>query len=101
MIVSRVMTIAGRNKTLMTRARASGIDQTRYVATYPSFVKIVEVGPRDGLQNEKTLVSTKDKVQLIQLLSKTGLRAIEATSFVSPKWIPQVNVGSLGSQYSG
>uniref|UniRef100_M4BUD1 hydroxymethylglutaryl-CoA lyase n=1 Tax=Hyaloperonospora arabidopsidis (strain Emoy2) TaxID=559515 RepID=M4BUD1_HYAAE len=74
----------------MTRARASGIDQTRYVATYPSFVKIVEVGPRDGLQNEKTLVSTKDKVQLIQLLSKTGLRAIEATSFVSPKWIPQM-----------
>ncbi|TKR33054.1 hydroxymethylglutaryl-CoA lyase [Luteimonas gilva] len=54
------------------------------------FVRIVEVGPRDGLQNEKAMVSTADKIALIDRLSQTGLRTIEATSFVSPKWIPQL-----------
>lgn len=54
------------------------------------FVRIVEVGPRDGLQNEKTFVPTADKIALIDCLSGTGLRAIEATSFVSPKWVPQL-----------
>lgn len=54
------------------------------------FVRIVEVGPRDGLQNEKAMVSTADKIELIDRLSQTGLRTIEATSFVSPKWIPQL-----------
>ncbi len=54
------------------------------------FVRIVEVGPRDGLQNEKTLVATADKVELIDRLSRTGLPSIEATSFVSPKWVPQL-----------
>ncbi|MGO4221833.1 hydroxymethylglutaryl-CoA lyase [Lysobacter sp. TAF61] len=53
-------------------------------------VRIVEVGPRDGLQNEKTMVSTADKIELIDRLSATGLRSIEATSFVSPKWVPQL-----------
>ncbi len=54
------------------------------------FVRIVEVAPRDGLQNEKTLVATADKVELIDRLSRTGLRSIEATSFVSPQWVPQL-----------
>lgn len=54
------------------------------------FVRIVEVGPRDGLQNEKQQVATADKVALIDRLSATGLRSIEATSFVSPKWVPQL-----------
>jgi hydroxymethylglutaryl-CoA lyase len=53
-------------------------------------VRIVEVGPRDGLQNEKTIIATADKIELIDRLSQTGLRSIEATSFVSPKWIPQL-----------
>lgn len=53
-------------------------------------VRIVEVGPRDGLQNEKTIIATADKIALIDRLSRTGLRSIEATSFVSPKWIPQL-----------
>jgi hydroxymethylglutaryl-CoA lyase len=53
-------------------------------------VRIVEVGPRDGLQNEKTIIATADKIELIDRLSRTGLRSIEATSFVSPKWIPQL-----------
>ncbi len=56
----------------------------------PSAVRIVEVGPRDGLQNEKALVPTPVKIELIDRLSATGLRSIEATSFVSPKWIPQL-----------
>jgi len=54
------------------------------------FVRIVEVGPRDGLQNEKTMIATADKIALIDRLSQTGLRTIEATSFVSPKWLPQL-----------
>ncbi|WP_111268084.1 hydroxymethylglutaryl-CoA lyase [Marilutibacter maris] len=56
----------------------------------PAQVRIVEVGPRDGLQNEKALVATADKIALIDRLSATGLRSIEATSFVSPKWVPQL-----------
>lgn len=53
-------------------------------------VKIYEVGPRDGLQNEKEVIDINDKIELIDCLSKTGLRNIEAGSFVSPKWIPQM-----------
>ena len=56
----------------------------------PAQVRIVEVGPRDGLQNEKTIIPTADKIELIDRLSATGLRSIEATSFVSPKWVPQL-----------
>lgn len=54
------------------------------------FVKIVEVGPRDGLQNIKKIIPTYHKVNLINKLSTTGLNNIEITSFVSPKWIPQM-----------
>jgi isopropylmalate/homocitrate/citramalate synthase len=56
----------------------------------PARVKIVEVGPRDGLQNEKQVVPTDVKIRLIDMLSAAGLPAIEATSFVSPKWVPQM-----------
>ncbi len=56
----------------------------------PAEVRIVEVGPRDGLQNEKVAISTVDKIGLIDKLSATGLRSIEATAFVSPKWVPQM-----------
>ncbi|MEO6066101.1 MAG: hydroxymethylglutaryl-CoA lyase [Lysobacterales bacterium] len=56
----------------------------------PASVRIVEVGPRDGLQNESTHVSTADKIHLIDRLGACGLRTIEATSFVSPKWVPQM-----------
>jgi len=53
-------------------------------------VRIVEVGPRDGLQNEKAMLSAAMKIELIDRLSATGLGTIEATSFVSPKWVPQL-----------
>ncbi|KAJ1810630.1 3-hydroxymethyl-3-methylglutaryl-CoA lyase, partial [Coemansia sp. RSA 2523] len=52
----------------------------------PSFVKIVEVGPRDGLQNEKQIIPTDVKVALINRLADAGLSVVETTSFVSPKW---------------
>lgn len=55
---------------------------------WPNFVQIKEVGPRDGLQNEKELVSTEDKVKWINMLSDSGVSEIEYSSFVHPKWIP-------------
>lgn len=58
--------------------------------TFPAAVKIVEVGPRDGLQNEPNVISTDIKIEFIDRLSKTGLSVIEATSFVSPRWVPQL-----------
>jgi len=56
----------------------------------PPAVRLVEVGPRDGLQNEKTMVPTVAKVALIDALTEAGFPAIEATAFVSPKWVPQM-----------
>lgn len=53
-------------------------------------IKIVEVGPRDGLQNEKSILSTELKLNLIHKLMDAGLKTIEVTSFVSPKWVPQM-----------
>ena len=57
----------------------------------PKRVKLVDVGPRDGLQNEPGVVSTAVKIELINRLSEAGLPVIEATSFVSPKWVPQMS----------
>lgn len=62
--------------------------------TLPTSVKIVEVSPRDGLQNEAQIIPTDVKIELINQLSATGLTTIEATSFVSPKWIPQLADGA-------
>ena len=56
----------------------------------PQQVRLVEVGPRDGLQNEKQPISVADKVRLVDDLSAAGLRVIEAGAFVSPKWVPQM-----------
>ena len=60
----------------------------------PNYVKIVEVGPRDGLQNEKAMVPTDVKVALINQLTEAGFVNIEAASFVSPKWVPQMADGA-------
>lgn len=57
----------------------------------PASVQIKEVGPRDGLQNEKEILSSEDKIHWINLLSRTGLSYIEITSFVNPKWIPALS----------
>ena len=62
----------------------------RLLGDIPTRVQVVEVGPRDGLQNESTIVSTEDKVRFIELLAQSGLKRIEATSFVHPRAIPQL-----------
>ncbi|MGZ2751621.1 hydroxymethylglutaryl-CoA lyase, partial [Klebsiella pneumoniae] len=60
---------------------------------FASEVKLVEVGPRDGLQNEEQHVATADKVRFIEAIAASGMPRIEITSFVSPKWIPQLADG--------
>jgi hydroxymethylglutaryl-CoA lyase len=60
----------------------------------PSRVTIVDVGPRDGLQNEKQMIPVEVKVELVDRLTDAGFRAIEVTSFVSPKWVPQMADGA-------
>jgi hydroxymethylglutaryl-CoA lyase len=62
-------------------------------------VTIVEVGPRDGLQNESSMVSTADKIAFVDLLSATGLPVIEVSAFVSPKWVPQM--ADAGEVFAG
>ncbi len=57
---------------------------------YPKKVKLIDVGPRDGLQNEKSPVPAAVKIELVQRLQNAGLQEIEVTSFVSPKWVPQM-----------
>ena len=75
---------------------ARAVRRLPYVAAYArlapqlDFVRIVEVGPRDGLQNEKAVVPTEVKAELIERLQRAGLSVIESGSFVSPKWVPQV-----------
>ncbi|KAL5994759.1 hypothetical protein ACLOJK_024813 [Asimina triloba] len=68
---------------------ANTVRKANLLGDIPKFVKIVEVGPRDGLQNEKNIVPTAVKIELIQRLVSSGLPVVEATSFVSPKWVPQ------------
>ncbi|XP_075821337.1 3-hydroxymethyl-3-methylglutaryl-CoA lyase, cytoplasmic isoform X2 [Microtus pennsylvanicus] len=72
---------------------AGALDPAQEVAHFsglPEYVKIVEVGPRDGLQNEKVIVPTDIKIEFINQLSQTGLSVIEVTSFVSSRWVPQM-----------
>ncbi|PNS16745.1 3-hydroxymethyl-3-methylglutaryl-CoA lyase, cytoplasmic [Sphaceloma murrayae] len=67
--------------------------QQRFFSTprpTPDFVRLIEVGPRDGLQNEKKSIPVETKLELIKRLAATGLQTIEAGSFVSPKWVPQM-----------
>lgn len=77
---------------IVTRAREASL-------SLPSAVSIVEVGPRDGLQNEKEILPTEVKIEFINRLSECGFRSVEVTSFVSPKWVPQM--GDNSSVYQG
>jgi hydroxymethylglutaryl-CoA lyase len=72
------------------RPMSAALSFRQFSFSIPPAVRIVEVGPRDGLQNEKNLVPTENKVAFINSLSETGLRSIEATAFVSAKWVPQM-----------
>lgn len=86
------------------RVRSFATAASSAQATPPdNHVKIVEVGARDGLQNEAKTVPLATKIELIERLAKTGLTSIEAGAFVSPKWVPQVcsrtSQTSWGSHY--
>ncbi|KAI0088325.1 aldolase [Irpex rosettiformis] len=75
------------------KAKTTSRSMARAYATVkkdPNYVKIVEVGPRDGLQNEKSVIPPEVKIDLINRLNKAGMTTIEAGSFVSPKWVPQM-----------
>ena len=65
----------------------------------PTRVTVVEVGPRDGLQNETVTIATADKIRFVDLLSEAGFSVIEASAFVSPKWVPQM--GDAGQVFAG
>lgn len=93
-------TIIKRNKpfsrlfSLRSFATASTSEFARPIERYAptdNKVRIVEVGPRDGLQNEKKIIPLATKLELIKKLAQTGLRDIEAGSFVAPKWVPQAS----------
>lgn len=93
----RVYVSPGVPRVWQTRYYSSPFDQkflmsrqNKLLQRIPEYVKIVEVGPRDGLQNEKNVVPTDVKIQLIKMLATSGLPVVEATSFVSPKWVPQL-----------
>ncbi|KAF2076077.1 hypothetical protein CYY_002641 [Polysphondylium violaceum] len=93
MNLSRLFATTSKNvihSRFISKSTGSTLSQMKVFGPFPEYVKIVEVGPRDGLQNEKQIVQAKDKIQLINSLSATGLSVVEATSFVSPKWIPQM-----------
>ena len=74
----------------MTVTRASGLPDVHPRADLPTAVQIYEVGPRDGLQAEKAIVPLAAKIEFIDRLALAGLSVIEATSFVSPRWVPQL-----------
>lgn len=73
------------------RNRTYGVPHRHYATAVSNHVKIVEVGPRDGLQNEKAVIPPEVKIDLINKLGSAGMTAIEAGSFVSSKWVPQVS----------
>ncbi len=91
---SKSLTLVGKSNIRQTRIRAFSNAASpaggKFLLPIPSYVKIVEVGPRDGLQNEKQIIPTSIKVQLIERLAAAGIPVVEATSFVSPKWVPQM-----------
>jgi hydroxymethylglutaryl-CoA lyase len=78
-------------KTMLSRSNPEELDMSVALPILPTSVRVVEVGPRDGLQNEHVQVSTQQKIQFIQMLAEAGLPVVEATSFVSPRAIPQLS----------
>ena len=83
----RSITCVRRDYSAFTRCRRHFAASTRFATDH---VRIVEVGARDGLQNEKQVVSLETKLELLDRLVKTGLKNLEAGSFVPRKWVPQV-----------
>jgi len=86
---------------LLTARGRRGIREPRVLDRLPDTVSVYEVSPRDGLQNEAVTVSTRAKVRLVEALVAAGLARVEITSFVSPKWIPQLADGDQVAQLVG
>ncbi|CAD6911364.1 unnamed protein product [Tilletia laevis] len=86
----RVHAVARSPRFGRTFASSASIPSSSVSQEADNFVRIVEVSPRDGLQNEKRTIATETKVELIRRLAGTGLGVIEAGAFVSPKWVPQM-----------
>src|SRR5207248_1351671 len=81
----------GQGGTLSSRrSRPAGDEPDRSGMSLPARVTLVEVGPRDGLQNEVARISTADKIAFVDRLSAAGHKGIEVSAFVSPKWVPQM-----------
>src|SRR5215469_888174 len=70
--------------------RSETVMNTSFLRQVPKSVRVVEVGPRDGLQNEATVISTEDKIRFVEMLAEAGFADIEVSSFVSPKLVPQL-----------
>ncbi len=81
---------ASDNKNSASASTSASQQQQQQHSRKDNHVRIVEVGPRDGLQNEKQTIPLATKIELIERLAKTGVSYIEAGSFVSAKWVPQV-----------
>jgi len=97
-LLTRLRAPRARFASLRRFATASDVrSQPHSQAQSNNHVRIVEVGPRDGLQNEKKVIPLATKIELIERLAKTGVSVIEAGSFVSPKWVPQVGVLTVKS----
>lgn len=92
MLSSSALRVSARN---ISRSSYSNSRNYASQARPNNFINIVEVGPRDGLQNESKLVDVAVKVELINRLGEAGLKTIEAGAFVSPKWVPQVSARFL------
>jgi len=92
-LLCRARVLATRSRSGRSRALSTMLNPDRSAGPYqtlPEYVRIYELGPRDGLQNEATLVDSSTKIRLVDLLSETGVAAVETTSFVHPKWVPQM-----------
>lgn len=89
---SAIMSLLARRACQKLPRPAASTVRRRCLSTAASdHVRIVEVGPRDGLQNEKKSIPVNTKIDFVNRLATTGLRVVEAGSFVSPEWTPQVN----------
>ena len=84
---------------LRSSSRVTSFSRLFNTSNYPTQVKIVEVGPRDGLQNERKQVASRDKIQLVNMLTESGLSVIEVASFVNQKLVPQMS--DAGAVFSG
>jgi len=94
-----IRSLSSFNKSIRSISRSSHVQYSKYSNSYSSSARIVEVGLRDGLQNEKSIINVDIKIELLKKLMLAGCKTIEAGSFVSPKWVPQMADTSKVCEY--